>query len=88
MAGWQADEIRLDYAMIKIIYRLNYLDFYFVAIIAMLVIVLEVHFSLLSLKKTYFRVYFMVHKIWSPFFSCQSLLLGTSIPNDMPICMN
>ena len=67
-AGWQADEIRLDYAIIKIIYRLNYLDFYFVAIIAMSVIVLEVHFSLLFLKKAYFRVYFVVRKIWSPFF--------------------
>ena len=50
-AGWQADEIRLDYAIVKILYRLNYLVFYFVDIFAMLVIVLEVHFSLLFLKK-------------------------------------
>ena len=25
MAGWQADEIRLDYAIVKILYRLNYI---------------------------------------------------------------
>ena len=63
--------------------QVNYLDFYFVDISAMLLIVLEVYFSLLFSNKAYFKVYFVVRKIWSPFFSCQSLLLGTSIPNDI-----
>ena len=31
----------------------------------------------------YFKVCFEVQKIWLPFFSCQSLLLGTSVPNDI-----
>ena len=35
-SSWQADKIRLDYAIVKILYRLNYLDFYFVDIIAIL----------------------------------------------------
>ena len=49
----------------------------------MLLIVLEVHFSLLFSNKAYFRVCFVVCKIWSPFFSCRPLLLGISIPNDI-----
>ena len=67
-AGWQADEIRLDFAIIKNLYRLNYLDFYFVNIIAMLLIVLEVHFILLFSNKAYYRVCFVVCKIRLPFF--------------------
>ena len=47
----------------------------------MLLIVLEVHFSLLFSNKAYFRVYFVVCKIQLPFL-CRSLLLGTSVPND------
>ena len=49
----------------------------------MLLIVLEVYFSLLFSNKAYFRVCFVVCKMQSPFFSCRSLLLGTSVPNDM-----
>ena len=56
-----------EFAIVKILYRLNYLDFYFVDIIAML-LVLEVHFSLLLSSKKYFRVCFVVRKIRSPFF--------------------
>ena len=67
-AGWQADKIRLDFVIIKILYRLNYLDFYFVDTIAMLLIVLEVDFTLLFLSKAYFRVCFVVRKIRLPFF--------------------
>ena len=84
-AGWQAgrlaDEIGLDFKILKILYRLNYFDFYFVYSSAMLLIVLEVHFSLLFPSNAYFRVCFVVCKIWLPFFSCWSLLLGTTVPN-------
>ena len=81
-AGWLADEIRLDCEILKILYRLNYLDFCFIYSSVILLIVLEVHFNLLFSNKAYFRVCFVMCKIRSPFFSCQSLLLGTSVPND------
>ena len=63
-----ADEIRLDFQILKILYRLNYLDFYFVYSSAMLLIVLEVHFSLLFSNKADFRVCFVARKIRSPLF--------------------
>ena len=66
--GRLADEIRLDIEILKILYRLNYLDFYFVYSSAMLLIVLEVHFSLLFSNKAHFRVCFVVRKIRSPLF--------------------
>ena len=49
---------------------------------AMLLMVLKAQFSLLFSNKAYCRVHFVVCKIWSPFISCQSLLLDTNIPND------
>ena len=67
-AGWLADEIRLDFEILKILYRLNYLDFYFVYSSAMLLIVLEVYFSLLFSNKADFRVCFVARKIRSPLF--------------------
>ena len=67
-AGRQADEIRLDFEILKILYRLNYLDFYFVYSSAMLLIVLEVYFSLLFSNKADFRVCFVARKIRSPLF--------------------
>ena len=66
--GRQANKTQLDFEILKILYRLNYLDFYFVYSSAMLLIVLEVHFSLLFLNKAYFRVCFGLYKIQSPFF--------------------
>ena len=33
--------------------------------------------------EVYFKKCFEVRKIWLPFFSCQSLLLGTNVPNDL-----
>ena len=56
LASWQAgrrsDEIRLDFVILKILYRLkNYLDFYSIYSSAMLLIVLEVHFTLLFSNK-------------------------------------
>ena len=81
-AGRLADEIRLDFEILKILYRLNYLDFYFVYSSAMLLIVLEVHFSLLFSNKADFRVCLWRVKSGRHCFSCRSLPLGTSAPND------
>ena len=70
--GWQAsrltDKIRLDCEILKIFYRLNYLDFYFVYSSEMLLIVLEVHFSRLLASKAYFKVCFEVRKFRLSFF--------------------
>ena len=67
-AGRLADEIWLDFEILKILYRLKYLDFYFVYSSTMLLIVLEVHFSLLFSNKADFRVCFAADKIRSPLF--------------------
>ena len=67
-AGRLADEIRLDFEILKILYRLNYLDFYFLYSSTMLLIVLEVYFSLLFSNKADFRVCFVARKIRSPLF--------------------
>ena len=76
-AGWQADgladKIWLDFKILKILYRLIYLDFYFVYSSAMLLIVLEVYFSLLFSNKAHFRMCFVVCKIWLPFSHYQVL---------------
>ena len=63
LAGSLADKIQLDFKILKILYRLNYLDCDFVYSSPMLLIVLEVHFSLLFSNKSYFRVYFVMCKI-------------------------
>ena len=73
IAGRPADEIWMDFKIFKTFHRLNYLDFYFVNISAMVLTVLEVHFSLLFSHRAYFRACFEVHKIWLPLYSCQSL---------------
>ena len=44
-AGRLADEIWVDFKICRILYRFNYLDFCFIDISAMLLIVLEVNFS-------------------------------------------
>ena len=46
----------------------------------MLLIVLEVYFSLLFSNKADFRVCFVARKIWSPLFFMS--IPGTSVPND------
>ena len=38
-------------------------------------------FQLALSSIAYLKVCFEVQKIWLPFFSCQSLLLGTGVPN-------
>ena len=68
-AGRPVDEIRLDFKIFTILYRLNYLDFYLVDNSVMLLIVLKVHFSLLFSYKAYFRVCFVVRKIRHHFFN-------------------
>ena len=68
-----AYETQLYFKIFAILYRLNCWDFYFVDISALLIIVLEVHFSLFFSNKVYFRVRFVVRKIWSSFYSCQPL---------------
>ena len=68
MAGRPADEMQLDCKILEILYRLKYFDFYFVYSSAMLLIVLEVYFSLLFLNNEYVRVCFVVCKIQSSFF--------------------
>ena len=45
--------------------------------------VLELHSVGFCQVKVYFKVCFEVRKIRLPFFSCQSLLLGTNVPNDI-----
>ena len=51
-AGRLEDEIRLFFEILKIpLYRLNYLDFYFVYSSAILLILLEVHISVLFQTK-------------------------------------
>ena len=62
-AGRQTDERWLDFKILKILCRLNHLGFYFVYSSAMLLIVLEVHFSQLFSNKAYFRVCFVVCKV-------------------------
>ena len=60
-AGKLAGELGLDFEIYKIFFRLNYLDFYFVDISAMLLVVLKV-FSRVLLNKVYFKVCFVVQK--------------------------
>ena len=61
LASKLPDEIRLDFKILMILYRLNYLDFYFVYSSAMLLVMLEVlRFS----SKVYFKVYFVECKVW------------------------
>ena len=66
-AGWQT-KYRWILKSLKTLHRLNHLNFYFININALLLIVLEVYFSLLfSNKNMYFRVGFQVRKIQLPF---------------------
>ena len=49
----------------------------------MLLIMLEVHFSLLFANKAHLRCVLWCIKSGRHCFSCRSLLLGTSAPNDI-----
>ena len=76
-AGRLTDTAQLDF---KILYRLNYFDFYFVY--SSVINSVRSAFQSAFLK-AYFRMCFVMCKLWSPSFSCWSLLLGISVPNDM-----
>ena len=58
-------------------------DFYFVYYYCNVTTVLELHFSWFLSSRAYVKVCFEVWKIWLPFFSCQSLILCTIVPNDI-----
>ena len=67
MAGKLADELGLDFEIYEIFFRLNYLDFYFVDISAMLLVVLE-GFSRLLSNKAYFKVFLWCIKVGCHYF--------------------
>ena len=46
----QADKIQMDFEIFKILYRLNYFDFYFVYYHCNLIVVLEIAFQLTFVK--------------------------------------
>ena len=74
----------VDFKIFKILYKLNYSDFYFINIVIML---LPMHFNWFFSGKAYFKVCIEVQKIWLPFFPCQYLLLSTIILYDTYILM-
>ena len=80
--GRLADETWVGFKIFKILYKLNYLGFLFVYYHCNVTTVIELHFRWLFSSKAYFKVCFEAGKIYWPFFSYQSLLLGTSVPND------
>ena len=57
-AGRPADEMQVGFEFFKILYRLNYLGFYFVCYHSNVTTVLELHFSRLLSSKAYFKVCF------------------------------
>ena len=58
-----ADEIWVDFKMLKLFYRLNYLDFYFVEYLYNFTAVLEMHLVGFCQVKVYCKVCFEVQKI-------------------------
>ena len=40
------------------------------------------HFNWIFSTKAYFKVCIEAHKVWEPFFTCQSLLLSAVVLND------
>ena len=68
IAGRLVDKTRVDFEIFNIPYMLNCLDFCFVNISAMSLIVLELHFSQLFSNKVYFKACFEVFKIRLPVF--------------------
>ena len=62
-AGRLADEIWVDFEILKLFYRLNYSDFYFVQYHCNFTAVLELHSVDFRQVKVYFKVCFEVRKI-------------------------
>ena len=81
-AGWQTGRQNTGgFRNLKLFYRLNYSDFYFVQYHCNFTAVLELHSVDFRQIKVYFKVCFEVQKSGSHFL-CQSLLLGSNVPND------
>ena len=75
--------MQVGFEIFKILCRFNDLGFYFVGYHSNVTTVLELHFSGLLSSKAYFNFKVCLSgKISVPIFSCQSLLPGTSVPND------
>ena len=62
-AGWLADEMGVDFEILKILYRLNYSDFYFVWYCYNVIIVLSMHFNWFFSAKANFTVCIAAQKI-------------------------
>ena len=60
--GRLADKVRVSFENFKILYRLNYLRFYFVYHHCNVTTVIVLHFSQLLSSKAYFKVCFEVGK--------------------------
>ena len=73
-AGWQADEIRLDYAIVNNPLQVELFGFLLVDSIAVLLIVLEVHFNLLFSNK---RILGCI--LWCIKFGCHFFMLIPTI---------
>ena len=55
-AGWLADEMRVDFKIFKILYKLNYSDFYLVQYCYNVIMALSMHFNWFFSTKAYFKV--------------------------------
>ena len=82
-AGRQADEIQVSFKIFKILYRLKLFRLLICLISLQCYYSIRSAFQLALSSIAYLKVCFEVRKIWLPFFSCQSLLLGTGVPNDI-----
>ena len=72
----------MNFKIFKILYKLNHLKFWFTDINAMLLIVLEVHFSQHFSNNAYLGRILRSVKIGLSLFSHRSVLLGNNVPND------
>ena len=82
--GRPADEIRVDFKILKLIYRFNYSEFNLFNIIAILLQYYN------CIQSPFVKLKFILRcvlkcKIFGSHFLCQSLLLGTNVPNDNSI---
>ena len=82
MAGWHADKIGMSCKIFKIPYKLNYLDFYFIWWQYNVIIVLVVHFSLLSSSKAYLKACFKSWTIRCHFSTSIPTFRYYNVPND------
>ena len=78
MAGRATDEIRVDFEILKLLYRLNYLNFYFVLYHCNFTAVLELHSVSFCQVKVYFKVCFKYENLVAIFF----MSIPTNVPNN------